>query len=1068
MLRVIAGRFHPSLESALIAQVSQAKAKDPFAPLAIVVPSTPLLARARHVLAAELRATLNIHFMTFHQLALRLADERRSRLAQSPLHVVDDIFFEQLVRQIVQVRLSGLAPLQQLGQSSGMWGALWSTIRDLKDAGVDPAVALRGLDEGCFDQEDHAWLTALFSLHAAVRDVGKMLDIGTPDDLAESLIPEVPHSPFLAALRHAFYYGFYDLTQVQLSLFEAIGSAIPTTLLFPVERGKAWGFARRFFDRCIQPRAANPDAITRLPDPGEPTAEERVTVSVHSVIGAEEELAAACRKILDLVETNGYQYDDIGVVARTLDPYRALLSGVFDRYRIPFVSTAGRPLMQEPLCKVLLQLLTLPLNDFYRATMLDVVTSPLFASDLLDREAAGYRPEQWKMVVPSLQITRGVEEWKRLEPASRKTLELLDDEEQGRAIDGVDVAADVMALLWRVVSELMTDCSALPQRGTIGQLIEASRQLARRHLAEPNGAEATDPDQLQTRLMTTWSAIDGVWTKLEELDLLGEDMFWADFVELLTHTCERTMIPLDETAHRGVSVVDAMAARGLTFKTVVVLGLNEKLFPRYIREDAFLRDRHRRVLDATLGFKIDEKLGGYEEEALLFELITQGASRRLFLSYQRADEAGRVLAVSPFLDELLKQSGLDGRSAEAVPRRLTDRVAQRSTIQRLIPPTELAQWMALTGQDPTALLKAVGREAEGFRHAADALAGIEDDAPSLNRYDGLTGPLDAYWSRLCERGLAPTPLERYARCPFQYFAADVLRLEPVRWSVSQEPDAALLGTLCHAALKRCYEQLLPTGWPADPVTDDTMEWCIRSAVDLAAQDCEARHRTGHYLLWELAKEHVVTLITAAVDADTAAYIETPFMPVGFELDAVGTIAEVLPDPTTTMSIRGRVDRIDRHRDTGAIRIIDYKFKTGGSMKSEDRNLLQSAIRGYRLQPPLYARLLMPGMPAPSQVQFMFLAPQWEPPIARSTFDVAALSGESGRQIQQTLRLLVTGLQAGRFVILPDTYCEHCEFRVICRREHQPSWWRSYRSDEVKALKSLRLQRLPEEPRGTDS
>lgn len=1068
MLHVIAGRFHPSLESALVAQVSQAKAQDPFAPLAILVPSAPLLARVRHVLAAELQAALNIHFMTFHQLVIRLADERRSRLAQSPLHIVDDIFFEQLVRQIVQVRLSSLAPLQQLGQSSGMWGALWSTIRDLKDAGVDPAVALRGLEEGCFDQEDHAWLTALFSLHAAVRDVGQSLMVGTPDDLAESLLPEIPHSPFLASLQHAFYYGFYDLTQVQLSLFEAVSSTIPTTLFFPVERGKAWGFAQRFFDRCIQPRTANPDMITRLPDPGEPTAVERITVSVQSVIGVEEELASTCRTILDLIETNGYRFDDIGIVARTLDPYRTLLSSVFDRYRVPFSTTAGRPLMQEPLCKVLLQLATLPLNDFYRTTVLDVVTSPLYATDQLDHGQPGYRPEQWKMVVPGLQITRGVEEWKRLEQASRMTLELADGDEQGGAIDGLDIAPAVITLLWQVVSQLLTDCLALPRRGTVGQLINACRNLARQHLAGSRGIEKADPDPLERRLSSTWSAIDGVWTRLEELDLLGEDMSWADFVELLTHTFERITIPLDETAHRGVTIVDAMAARGLTFKAICVLGLNEKLFPRYIREDAFLRDRHRRVLDETLGFKIDEKLGGYEEEALLFELIVQGASRRLYLSYQRADEAGRVLAASPFLGEATKRFTLDGRSAEAVPRRLTDRVAQRSTLQRFLPPAELAQWMAMSGQDPTALLQAVGREAEGFRHAVDALAGMEDDTPLLNGYDGVTGPLETHWSRVRERGLAPTPLERYARCPFQYFAADVLRLEPVRWSVSQEPDAALLGTLCHAALKRCYEQLLPTGWPAEPVTDDTMEWCIRSAVDLAAQDCETRHRTGHYLLWELAKEHLITLITAAVEADTAAYLDEPYAPTAFELDADGTITDILPDQTATLRIRGRVDRVDRHRDTGALRIVDYKFKTGAAIKAEDRNLPQSAIRGYRLQPPLYARLLMPGMPPPGQVQFMFLAPQWEPSIARSTFDVAALTGESGRQIQQTLRLLITGLQAGRFFILPDTYCEQCEFRVICRREHQPSWWRSYRSEEVKALKGLRLQRLPEEPRGTDS
>ncbi|MCS6284763.1 MAG: exodeoxyribonuclease V subunit gamma [Nitrospira sp.] len=1065
MLRVIAGRFHPSLETALIEQVRRAKAADPFAPLLVLVPSAPLLARVRKILTLDGQALLNIHFLTFHQLVLRLADERRLRLGRPPLRVVDEVFFQQLIKQIVKSRLSNLAPLQQIGQSSGMWGALWSTIRDLKDAGVDPAVAVRGLAEGCFEQEDLAWLTALFSVHAAVRDVGQTLQAGTADDLAESLIAEVPYSPFLSTLQQAFYYGFYDLTQVQLSLFEAVSSSIPTTLFFPLERGKAWGFAQRFFDRCIQPRAAHPDMITRLP---EPAAEARITVTVHSVIGAEEELAAICRTIIDLVETNGYQFDDIGVVARTLDPYRTLLSGVFDRYHVPFSTTAGRPLMHEPLCKVLLQLVTLPSNDFYRTPVLDVVTSPLYAPDHLDHRHQGYRPEQWKLAVPGLQITRGAEEWRRLERAARVTLNPADGDEQDKMLDELDIAPEVIALLWQTVSRLLIDCLALPQQGTAGQLIAACRDLARRHLAGSGEMDVAGSDPLDTRLRTTWTAIDGVWARLEELDLLGEEMSWAEFVELLTQTCERTTIPLEEAAHRGVTVVDAMAARGLTFKAVCVLGLNEKLFPRYIREDAFLRDRHRRVLDATLGFKIDEKLGGYEEEALLFELLVQGAVHRLYLSYQRADEAGRVLAVSPFLGDVNKRFGLDGRSVEEVPRRLTDRLAQRPVLQRLLPPAELAQWMAMSGQDAAALIEAVGRESAVFRHALNALAGIEDDASLLNGYDGLTGPLDAHWSAVQERGVAPTPLERYARCPFQYFAADVLRLEPVRWTVAQEPDAALLGTLCHAALKCCYEQLLAIEWPAKPVGDDTIRAYIQSAVNRASQDCEARHRTGYYLLWELAKEQVMSLIAAAVTADAESYREEPYAPVSFEVDAAGSVTDVLPDGSTALKIRGRVDRIDRHRDTGAVRIVDYKFKTGSAIKPEDRNLPQSALRGYRLQPPLYARLLMPGLPPTSQVQFIFLAPQWEPPVARSMFDVAALSGEPDRRIQQTLRLLIGGLQTGRFFILPDTYCDHCEFRVICRREHQPSWWRSYRAEEVKSLKSLRLQRLSEELRGTDS
>ncbi len=1069
MLRVVTGPFHPHLESAFIDRVRLAKRDDPFAPLAVLVPSKPLLDRLRHVLAVEHRLSLiNIHFLTFHQLALRLAGEARANTQAEPLRVVDDLFFEQLVRHIVQSRLSSLAPLRHIGHSSGTWGALWSTVRDLKDAGVDPAGALHGLREGYFDEEDKEWLQALFSLHAAIREVGTTLAVGTPDDLAESLIPHVATSPFLMSLRHTFYYGFYDLTQVQLSLFEAVSKAVPTTLFFPREEGSPSGFAQRFFDRYIHPRVPQPDAIMILPPPPKTATPGPLTVSVQSVIGVEEELGSVCRAILDLVETNGYRFEEIGVVARTLDPYRTQVQPVFDRHRVPLTTNAGRPLIQEPLCKVLLQLAALPMTDFYRTTMLDVVTSPLYATSLIDEANASYRPEQWKLIAQALQITRGVEEWTRVEEAVRSIMALESGEEGDRAVDALGIAPEVIALFWQVLSQLLAECQALPQRGTVGQLVEAFRPFVQQRLRRPDAPDRAEPDEGAARLATVWEAIDHTWERLTELDVIGEELTWAEFVELVTHAMERTQIPLETTAHQGVMILDVMAARGLPFKALFVLGLNEKVFPRYIREDAFLRDRHRRVLEATLGFKIDEKLGGYEEEALLFALLCRSASQRLYLSYQRADEAGRMLAPSPYLTEATSRSGRDERAVDVIPRRLTDRVTQRAAIRHFLAPSELAQWIAIDGQDPASLLRAMGSDAEAFVHAAEAQARIEDETPALNNFDGITGPLAAHWARVVRRGLAPTPLERYARCPFQYFSADVLRLEPIRLTLSQEPDAALLGTLCHAALRRCYEQLLPTGWPAEPVTDDTVEWCIHSAVEEAAKDCEARQRTGHYLLWELAKEQIVELITDAVEADQAAQAQEPYSPIAFEVDADGTLDDVMSGEQASLKIHGRVDRIDRHRITGAIRIIDYKFKTGSAMKPEDRNLVQSAVRGYRLQPPLYARLNIPDQAQPSQVQFFFLAPHWPALIGRSTFEAATWSSEIGSLIHQTISLLVNGIHQGRYFIEPDSYCDTCEFRVVCRREHQPTWWRSYRSDEPKALKALRAQRIKEESRGTDS
>ena len=1056
MLRIVTGRFHPVLESALVDHLTRVKAADPLAPFAIFVPSKSLADRIRTLLAVEQRIPLlNLHVMTFHQLALRLAADMPAR--QALPRVVDELFFEQLVRHIIRSKLSSQTPLQRIGHSAGTWGALWATLRDLRDADVEPEQALQGLREGYFEEDDQDWLGALVSLFAAVKEAGKTLEVGTQDDLADALIPLIPTASFLRSLTHVFYYGFYDLTQVQLSFFEAVSRTKDTTLLFPLEDDPAYGFAQRFFDRYIQPMVPTEEATIRLERGASQVTAQPVQLAIRSVIGVEEELATTCRTILDLVETHGYRFDEIGVTARTLEPYGLHLRSIFDHHRIPFYSTASRPLIHEPICKLVLQLAALPSNDFYRASLLDVVTSPLYVTDLYDDLSGSYRPEQWKLLVQALDITRGVEEWKRLEQASRAAL-VLDGEE--RPIGSLAIAPEVISLFWQVVSQLEQDCSTLPARGTIGQMVTAYRSLVKRRLQRPKAAESMAADaQLGHRAMI-WDAIERLWITLLELEPLNEELTWAEFVELLTHAFERTSHPLHEGPSQGVIVFDVMAARGMPFKALFILGMNEKIFPRYIREDAFLRDRHRRVLDATLGFKIDEKLTGYAEETLLFHLLCHAAHQRLYLSYQRADGSGRMLAASSYLEEARHRFRCDEQPIDVVPRRLTDRVVQRPTIKQFLPPAELTQWLAMNGQDPSDLVQSLGRDVESLRHATAALDRIEEDGNTLNPFDGMAGPVESHWGRLIERGAAPTPLERYARCPFQYFASDVLRLEPSRVVLSQQPDAALVGTLCHAALRRCYEQLVQAGWPTEHVADHVKHQTIRMSVELAAAELESQHRTGHYLLWELAKEQVVILVGAAIEADEAEQVEHPYLPIAFEVDGEGVIPGILDGES--LKIRGRIDRLDRNRESGALRVVDYKFKAGSSMKPEDRNLTQSAVRGYRLQPPFYSCLTVPGQSTASHVQFLFLAPAWAKPIDRSPFDAPSWASETGRRIQRTIKALMDGIRAGRFFILPDGYCDQCEFRVICRRAHAPTWWRAYRAAEPKVLRTLRTQKIADE------
>jgi len=1068
MLRIVTGPFHPVLERTLVEDLHTCKADDPFAPLAVIVPSASLVEHLNEVLTRhEPRAFLNIHFLTFHQLALRLRDDLSpvSKTSRgSPLQLVDDFFCEQLVRQVVRRKLPGLEPLTRLPLSPGTWKGLWATVRDLKDAVVAPATALKALTEGVFEEEDQVWLHSIFMLYAAVKEASRSLGVGSPDDLAASFGQDLSGSRFLKRLQHLFYYGFYDLSQAQLSFFQSVMSVVPTTLYFPLQDRQAFRFARQFFERHLLPLA---DSHEDCSGEGDRSAtSELVELSVINVIGVEEELATVCREILTLTEVNGYRFDEIGVVARTLEPYQARLQSVFDRHLVPFTSTAGKPLAREPLVKVLLRLASLPLNDFDRPAVLDVITAPFYRQSLgADFSDTKFRPDIWRSLVYTLGITKGEGEWKRL--GSPASLSILRDAEAGSDEDIVTPVGTFevtqLTYLWEVVSQLIHACRTLPAQGSIRTLTDAFLALVKSHIQVPDlfdgpSAESSEPTALTEVSLLIRSALD----RLLELDPLGGDFSWEEWVQLFQRVLDETRIPIEEGRHQGVQVLDAMTARGRIFRTLFVLGMNDKVFPRYVREDPFLRDRQRTVLESTLGYKIDEKLAGHEEERLLFELLSRSATNRLYLSCQRADETGRVMAPSGFVAIAMCDPRFVGQPEQSVPRRLTQRISKQPSIQDLLPAEELALGCLLQGQDVLPVLDTIGRDRPLFERGLVTLEAVEQEFPELGPFDGMIGTQASELPAVTERSFSPTALERYATCPFQYFAEKVLRLEPVR-RLQQNPLPPLtIGTLVHASLRLTYGRLVSLQWPDSSLTEVRVQSTVQEAVTETFATHAASQGTGHALLWTLAREQVTELVTAAVSADHVEYLATGFRPVAFESSVQGIVPLESDSLSGSLKIHGTLDRVDYRADPPAVRIVDYKFKQGNDISAVDRNLALSAVRGLRLQPPLYASMTLPLLPAVTDVQLLFLAPQWKQPVSRSTFDAGLWTGHTGDMIRQTLSTLVEGIVKGEFFILPDGYCDYCEFSGACRRHDDMVGWRSHQSSQARVLRKLRKQKVSDE------
>jgi ATP-dependent helicase/nuclease subunit B len=323
---------------------------------------------------------------------------------------------------------------------------------------------------------------------------------------------------------------------------------------------------------------------------------------------------------------------------------------------------------------------------------------------------------------------------------------------------------------------------------------------------------------------------------------------------------------------------------------------------------------------------------------------------------------------------------------------------------------------------------------------------------TLSAFDGVVGPLPDQWRHFSRRGLSPTALETYSRCPFQFFARHVLGLERLeRPEEIMGPSAAEFGELGHLILKSVYQALIDGGYFAGKKASVDIGSIVETIAQHSFAEYESKNPVGYPLAWEILQESLAQLLRQVVARDLEELSVSGYVPTGFEIEAKEQLGEAWPDPLKGQTIRGRMDRVDRHPTRNRLRIIDYKFKFGASAGPQDKDLYRAALRGERLQPPFYF-LLGKRLAAPNRIQanlphveadFYYIAPHWtDGPLLSARFGPEGLAGKVGEEIRNTVAYLAQGIQSGRFFIEPGDYCRHCDVAEICRKNHPPSLWRT--------------------------
>jgi ATP-dependent helicase/nuclease subunit B len=490
-----------------------------------------------------------------------------------------------------------------------------------------------------------------------------------------------------------------------------------------------------------------------------------------------------------------------------------------------------------------------------------------------------------------------------------------------------------------------------------------------------------------------------------------------------------------------------MAARGSRYRTLFIVGLNEGLFPRTIREDAFLRDRTRRVIETSLGYKVSEKLAAYDEEKLLFTLLAGAASDRLYALYHRSDESGAALEPSWYLTELKR---IFSAETITIPRSLRSKTELEPFCQSgMLLPEELAISLSLKNENVEKLLHHFPETEALYRRGKKLLAVIEDTGSELSQYDGMTGYLADSWARLSRDGVAPTSLERYARCPFQFFALNILKLHPFERPEDQSVvGASDIGQLIHRVLRDFFQELIERRYFDRGRVSIDPEALLKATAQKTFQAYEAENPTGYSLVWEILQETITALLQQLLASDLQELLRAGCQPFALETALTSCLPATWPEPASSLALRGTIDRIDWDPTGNRLLVIDYKYKSGRNPSSADTDLVRAAVRGEKLQPPLYALLAREYGKAQQRaagidVALYYLAPNWdEGPLLKKFFSADHWDGPIGQCLSDTVSYLIEGIHQGRYFIHPGAACEYCEVAQACRKDHLPTAWRT--------------------------
>ena len=748
--------------------------------------------------------------------------------------------------------------------------------------------------------------------------------------------------------------------------------------------------------------------------------------AAHDRRGEAENAAAMINCLL----RQGFEPEQIAVLASDIKKYRLPLRAELERYDIPYFCDYDNGIAQSPGIVVCVSLLENAANTKPdSAKLLQIVKTgmcllPLGAAEALQNYVFVWSVEGDDWNKP---FTRNPSGFRTdFTPAERAALAAA---ESARALvvavsnefaasasgaEGDDIVAALYAALQKlgVPQTLKALCASLPA--------EKARQTAREY-------------ELMCRLLDELHSL-----------LMADNASLSDIAGLIrTQAASVKMFDIPETVSQ-VSVGDASRARPVRRRAVFVLGAVEGEFPRSGERQGLFTPPERELISENIeALKSGFEYSYYDELLRCYRAVTSPLEL-LFLSSPAADAGGAAKQCSAFISKYVAGAAAGFPLPDTLPLVLNESSARRRMFT--LPPDE----------------------------RADVLQALSVETPRLEADFNVEGRQELRRYFGADIMLSPSRAECFSRCAFKYFMQYVVSARRLN---EAKLDYREVGNLLHFLLEQVMRNAGEgfASMSRSELSDKTEAAAKKYMDDLLGDG--VRSQRLQYLCERLTGQAIRLMLSIQREQSM-----TLFKAVDYELPISGrggVMPRVLSLPGGgTVRIEGKVDRVDVMESQGRsyIRVVDYKT---GSKKFS----LPEVYYGVSVQMFIYlfsicengAGKYVNGVPA--GVMFMRAEPNmavspdkayrmdgvliddpavidgvrgeqgvYIPAVLDSKGNVksseavatAEKMGRICRRVDELLINMGSELKNGRFAPKPRMFkdtdpCEKCDYRPVCGR-----------------------------------